>query len=88
MDAGVAYAGEATQRSEVRADEHWHLYAGEENQLCRQASLEIRDIERMENVVEFVFSLFEVIFLNILEICFEERQRKRRRQSIEKYVAR
>jgi hypothetical protein len=41
----------------------------------------------MENVVEFVFSLFEVIFLTIFEF-FEERQRKRRPQSIEKYVAR
>jgi hypothetical protein len=42
----------------------------------------------MESVVEFVFSLFEVILLTILEVVFEERQRKRRPQAIEKYVVR
>jgi hypothetical protein len=42
----------------------------------------------MENVVEFVFSLLEVILMTILEVIFEKRQRKRRPQAIQKYVAR
>ncbi|WP_269431429.1 hypothetical protein [Terracidiphilus gabretensis] len=42
----------------------------------------------MESVVEFVFSSLEVILMTILEIVFEERQRKRPPQAIEKSVAR
>ena len=42
----------------------------------------------MESIIEVVFSSLEVILMTILEVAFEERQRKRRPQAIEKYVAR